>query len=110
MRDYKRKPIKELMCLTKNEGRTPILSRYGMLECGKNFKGTLSERCLTFDLPDEEEHRLNKCSKYNMTNFSCSNDDVPFESIFSGDIQILKTIISHINQVWNLKHGHGSML
>ena len=108
--DYTRKPINEIMSLPKYEGRTVILSRYGMLECGKNFKGTLRERCLICDLPDDEEHRLNKCPKYDMTNFSHSNDIVPFESIFSGDTKILKTIVPHINQVWNLKNGHGSML
>ena len=106
---YKREPLRVLMSLTKNEGRTLIISRYNMLECGKNFKGTLSDQCNTCNMPDDEEHRLNKCRKHIETNFIDSNAKVPFESVFSNDIPTLRKILPCINQVWNLQSGHGSM-
>ena len=42
---YKRKPCDELMACTKNECKTIIMARYGMLECGRNFKGTIEYQC-----------------------------------------------------------------
>ena len=107
--EYERQPLNTLMSLTKNEGRTLIISRFGMLECGKNFKGTLTDHCPTCDLPDDEEHRLNKCNKYSETNFVNHDDKIPFESVFSDDALILKKILPRITQVWDLKCGRGSM-
>ena len=105
---YTREPLKILMSLTKNEGRTLLISRYGMLECGKNFKGTLSDQCLICDMHDDEEHRLNVCTKYTESNFSNDDRKIPFNSIFTDDIHTLREIIPRINQVWNVKSGHGS--
>ena len=107
--DYKREPLKILKSLTKNEGRTMIISRYSMLECGKNYKGTLSDQCSTCYLHDDEEHRLNVCPRYTDTNFSNHDDRIPFESVFSDVIPTLKEILPRINQVWDLKCGRGSM-
>ena len=54
---YIRSPIQIIKRFTKKECRTLIIARYGMLKCGKNFKGTLNEKCLTCDTIDYEEHR-----------------------------------------------------
>ena len=39
---YVRNPKKELLLCTKNECKIIIMARYGMLECGVNYKGTLN--------------------------------------------------------------------
>ena len=52
---------------------------------------------------------LNVCPKYTDTNFSNHDDRIPFESVFSDVIPTLKEILPRINQVWDLKCGHGSM-
>ena len=44
-RNYKRKPQKELLNATKQETKTIMIARYGMLECGKDFKGSLKKIC-----------------------------------------------------------------
>ena len=38
--EYKRSPEHELLHMTKHETKTVIIARYGMLECGKNYKWT----------------------------------------------------------------------
>ena len=44
---YQRKPLNEIVQLTKQETKTLIISRFRMLECGKSFKGTMKEICDT---------------------------------------------------------------
>ena len=106
---YTRKPLKVVQQLSKKETRTFIMARYGMLECGKNFKGTLNEICSTCLCPDNEEHRLNECPSYKDRNYHSSLDKIKFETIFSEDIGVVKEILTRINAVWNTHMGRGSM-
>ena len=41
-RDYVRRPTREIMTLTKNDCKALIISGFGMLEFGTNFKGTMN--------------------------------------------------------------------
>ena len=43
--EYKRLPLKEMTQGTRQRTKTLILARHGMLECGANLKGTMSEKC-----------------------------------------------------------------
>ena len=83
---YSRQPQKELKNLTKQETKILIIARFGMLECGKNYKGTLSELCSLCCCLDDEEHRLNNCPKYDQTNFCNHPDKLSFDGIYSNDI------------------------
>ena len=86
-----------------------IISRFGMLECGTNFKGTMNDRCTTCDKVDNEEHRLNSCDKFKENNF-CNNDiTILLRSIYSKDPDVLHQTIRHISKVWNVRNGNGSM-
>ena len=107
--NYERKPKDEILLCTKNECKALIIARYGMLECGMNFKGTLDSQCLTCNTINDEEHRLNNCMRLKEINFCDSIDKIPFNTIHSTDIQQLRVVISRISQVWNIKTGHGSM-
>lgn len=62
--ELRKNPAKELMNCNKEETKTIIISRYGMLECGKNFKGTKNLECNESSAVDDESHRLNSCIKY----------------------------------------------
>ena len=106
---YTRQPSHELLSCTKQETKTIMISRYRMLECGVNFKGTLREKCNTCNTLDDENHRLNECKKYREINFHDSNDKVPFETIYSRNIGDLKKITKRIECVWNTKTAHGTM-
>ena len=88
-----------------------MIARFGMLECGKNFQGTMSKMCsVCCNIVDDEEHRLNICPKYNQHNYCENSDLVKFETIYSDNIDDIRLIISRIASVWNVKTGHGSMM
>ena len=57
--NYQRQPTKEILNLSKHETKTLVIARFGMLECGHNFKGTLKETCDQCHCLDDETHRLN---------------------------------------------------
>ena len=107
--NYERSPQKELALCTKQETKTLIIARFGMLECGVNFKGTMREICRTCNTLDNEHHRLNECTNYRELNFSNEDTKVNFQDVFSTDINVLRNVIPKIQQVWNVKNAHGTM-
>ena len=81
-----------------------------MLECGKNFKGSLKETCAHCNVLDDESHRLNYCEKLKEINlFDSNNGKVDFRDVFSSDVKVLRNIIPHIEKVWNVKTAHGNI-
>ena len=107
--NYQRTPLSEFLHSTRHETKTIMIARFGMLECGQNFKGSLSTTCLACNVLDNESHRLNYCVKYKENNLYSSNDKANFEDIYSDDIDVIKRVIIHIEKVWNVKTAHGSM-
>ena len=79
-----------------------------MLECGTNFKGTLNTMCKSYNLIDNENHRLNECPTQRTKTTSLSNPYVNFNDIYSTDKTILTNVIRSIEQLWNTKTAHGS--
>ena len=80
--NYKIGPIREILSLTKHECKILMIARFGMLECGKNFRGTITENCVTCNESDDEEHRLNKCTKYSNINHINDTEVILFDTIF----------------------------
>ena len=107
--NYSRKPLPEILGCNKLETKTLIIARYGMLECGKNFKGSIKENCEECNTLDNEDHRMNYCRKYSDINFSDTDVKVDFSRIYSRDLNDIREIIPKISQVWNIKNAHGSM-
>ena len=107
--DYARKPCNEILSLSKNECKSLIIARFGMLECGANFKGTMNHKCVTCDVIDNEEHRLNHCLNLGDTNFCNESHKYPFETVYSNDTNAIRTILKNIDKIWNVSMGHGSM-
>ena len=60
---YKAEPKKMIIEGNKQRTRTIFMSQNGMLECGKNMRGTIPEKCPQCDILDDENHRLNYCPK-----------------------------------------------
>ena len=107
--NFNRKPIPEIMNLSKSETRTLMIARYGMLQCGKNFGGTLNNTCDTCDCLDDENHRLNFCPKWGNNSDDADDEIIPFELVYSSDPLVLDNILPRIEQTWNTKNGHGTM-
>ena len=62
--NYKRQPEPEFLKMTKKETKTVMTARYSMLECGKNFKGTVKIECQTCGVTDDESHWLHACTRW----------------------------------------------
>ena len=106
---YVREPIPELLLCNKHETKTLIIARFGMLECGKNFKGTMNEICNVCKVTDNENHRLNDCPSHKKVNLFNTENRVDFSDVFSADVNVLRPIIKEIEKVWNVRNAHGSM-
>ena len=107
--EYSLAPLRELISSNKIETKTIILSRNGMLTCGRNFKATIPEVCRECRLVDNENHRLNQCPQWQDTNFVNDDTLVEFTDIFSDNEQKLSQIIQRIQRVWELHVGNGAM-
>ena len=93
--------------MTKLETRTTIIARYGMLECGTNFKGTHSATCVSCNKTDNEHHRMNECSRWK--NLGVNTEMINFDLIYSNCIDSIRPVIDRIMKTWNTKCAHGTM-
>ena len=107
--EYIRGPEKEVLQSSKYEAKTIIIARYGMLECGNNFKGTLSPHCRTCNTKDDENHRLNECPLWKDSNLGGAGKSIDFQKIYDADIDVLRPLVDKIGQIWNTKNAHGNI-
>ena len=106
---YIRGPRDDIIQFNRYDTKTLVIARFGMLDCGTNYKGTKPEICSQCNVIDNEDHRLNNCIKYrNINQYDC-NEKVNFKKIFSNDIEVLREIIPIIQRVWNCKTAHGTI-
>ena len=71
---YRREPNDTIVRLSKKDTNILLIARFGMLECGRNFRNSTNPIC-----PNDEEHRLNGCMKYREINFYDCDDEVTFD-------------------------------
>ena len=95
--------------MTKHATKTIVIARYRMLQCGKNFKGTMREICDKCNCTDDENHRLNDCIKWRVINQYDNSEKTDFNLIFSDNVDELRHIITKIEKVWNTQNAHGTM-
>ena len=105
-----RKLRPELINLSKRRARTIIYARTRMLQCGQNYKATMTGLCAECKSPDDETHRLNNCGKWQETNNYNSVQKPDFNDIFSERTDVLDNIIMEIEKVWNMKFTNGRMM
>ena len=104
---YNCEPLNCIIGTNKQRARTIFLSQNGMLECGKNMKGTIPEICNECLVPDDENHRLNSCKKWTREN----RDGAPcdFRDIYSDNPGTVNEIIDEIEKVWETRYANGRM-
>ena len=107
---YKRQPMEPISKLNRHEAKVLIISRFHMLECGKNFKNSLPEICPTCHTTDDEQHRLNSCIRFRSTNLCESFNKLDFNDVYKTDLTTVKNAIQQIEKVWNLRTGQGCMV
>ena len=91
--NFERKPHPAIINLSKHETKTLLISRFGMLQCGKNFKGNMKPICDLCNCVDDEEHRLNVCPRYSHINYCNDENRIPFDTIFSDDPDSIESIM-----------------
>ena len=106
---YNNEALPEIISSNKVNAKTIILARCGMLECGKNFKGTIPEICRVCGVEDDEGHRLSTCVLWKHLNFSETADEIDFGAIYENDYETLLPVIKCIQRVWEMHYGNGSM-
>ena len=105
---YKGTPIETLVRGNKQKTRTIFLAQNGMLECGRNMKGTIPEICPECNETDDEQHRLSSCKKWSSLNNSHDNN-VHFHDIYSEDEDTLNRVLSEISKIWETRFANGRM-
>ena len=106
---YVRGPMKLILQFNRNETKSLILAPFGMLHFGNNFKNKFPLNCNECDVIDDENHRLNYCSKWQHLNFYNETEKIIFDDIYSDNYDIVKRILTCINKIWNTSNGNGSM-
>ena len=104
---YNAEPVKYIIGTDKQRARTFFLSQNGMLECGKNRKGTIPEICIDCQVPDDENHRLNSCKKWTRGNDNGTRCD--FRDVYSDNPDTVDGIIGEIEKIWETKYANGRM-
>ena len=106
---YHRTPQLSILNTSKRETRTIMMARYGLLECGKNFKGTIKELCDQCTCLDDENHRINYCIKWRSINLYDQPDKIPFDDVYSDNLATIRLVTAQIEKVWNTRTAHGTM-
>ena len=86
-----------------------MMARYGMLQCGTNFKGTLQPICNQCSITDNEQHRLNICPKWDNLRTDEFNDTSAFDDIYKNNFDSVNPTLEKIKLIWNTKYANGSM-
>ena len=74
--DYKRRAEPITKTMTKQQTRTLIIARYGMLACGRNYGGSIGKNCDLCNCFDDENHRLKTCKKWKDHNLLEKSDHI----------------------------------
>ena len=86
------------------------MGRYGMLDCGANFsKGYGKNDCGTCGTRDDEDHRMNYCTKYQDVNLCNNNEKIDFNLIYSDCIEDNLKVVEAILRIWDLGCGKNNM-
>ena len=102
---YSRRPDPAILKMTKSECKSTVISRYGMLECGCNMKGTMAPICSLCNVPDNEQHRLNDCPKWISLR---APGQIDFSMVFSNNVEEIRPVLAGIEHLWDTKYASGT--
>ena len=90
--------------------RALIMGRYGMLKCAANFShGHGTKLCDICKVTDNEDHRINACSKWAQINLVNSGSKVRFSDIYHDDYDLCLKVVGTILTMWDLENGKNEM-
>ena len=86
------------------------MGRYGMLKCASNFSnGHGTKICEACNTIDDEDHRINHCTKWRNTNLYTSTEEIDYGDIYSEDTDKCFTILEIILSLWEMENGKNEM-
>ena len=90
--------------------RALIMGRYGMLKCANNFSnGHGTKKCDVCNVIDNEDHRINDCSKWESINLVNSTSRICFDNIYMDEYQSCNAVVEVILLLWDLENGKNEM-
>ena len=109
-KNYVRKPRMDILCKSRYRSRVQIMSMFGMLDCANNYKyGNKGELCSVCNTTDNENHRINFCTKFSGMNLCNSLVKFDFSSIYSMNHETVDRAIDVVGSLWNLRNGKNEM-
>ena len=86
------------------------MGRYGMLKCASNFSnGHGTKICEACETLDDEDHRINHCTRWQDINRCTSFEKIDFNDIYSEDTEKSFAIVEIILSLWDLENGKNEM-
>ena len=108
--EYEHNAHRSSLNLTRLQTKAIIMARSGMLECAANYKnGYRSNICKECKMTDDENHRINECTKYTGVNYQGQTEKFDFCDVYSDTKEVLQSAAHVINKVWDLVNGKNSM-
>ena len=103
---YEREPIKCIVSLDKLKAKAIVMARYGMLDCGTNYRMKYGQtKCKECKMEDDEQHRINDCTKYRDIN-NCDNPvKFHFGGVYANDRDTVNQSAEGILKIWDLENG-----
>ena len=107
---YIRVPCMDIINRSRYRSKVQIMSMYSMLNCASNFKnGYKTIDCQLCHVPDDENHRINHCTRFKEINLYESSLKVDFDFINSDDSEAVDRIIDTVSMLWELRNGKNEM-
>ena len=107
---YTRSPRMDILCKSRFRARIQLMSMTGMLDCAKNYKnGYKGDLCSVCGTTDDENHRINFCTKFSRINLCNSLVKFDFRCIYSQDPETVDRAIDVVSMLWNLSNGKNEM-
>ena len=107
---YVRAPRMDILCKSRLRSRIQLMSMFGMLDCAKNYKnGYKDDLCSVCHTIDDENHRINSCTKFSDINLCNSLVKFDFCCIYSRDQDAVDRAIEVVGTLWNLCNGKNEM-
>ena len=108
---YVRTPRVDIINRSRYRSKIQIMAMFSMLNCATNFKNGYKDlKCPSCLVNDDENHRINYCSRFKDINLYESNLKVDFESIHSDDNETVDRVIDTVSILWDLKNGKNDMM
>ena len=60
-------------------------------------------------MTDDENHRINECTKYSSINNCYSTEKFDFSTVFTDTVEAMEPAAETINKIWDLSNGKNLM-